>query len=457
MTDAASGASAAGQPDLTRLERGRTWRNWGRSVTAHPRFAAAASSVDEVRQAVLFARERGLPVKPIGAGHSFSPIAATGGVQLDIAAIDGVLDIERLDDGGALVTFGAGTNIFQLPSLLAPYGLAMQNLGDIDRQTLAGAISTGTHGTGLRFGGLATRVRGAKLVTADGALLTVSATENADLLPAVALGLGALGILVEVTLELVPAFALRAVERREPLAQVLDEWEARIEDADHFEFYTWPHADGVQTKTNTRLPADAPLEPLSPVKGWVDDVLMSNSLYRGLLGLGAAIPATVPTINRAAAALVAAREFSDHSQAVFTSPRTFRFREMEYAVPVEAIPDVVRAVHRLIDQKGWRISMPIEARAAAADDLWLSTAHGRRTGYVAIHRFASERLGDYFREVEPIFIAHDGRPHWGKMHYRSAASLADAYPRFEDFLAVRDRLDPDRVFSNGYLRQVLGT
>jgi len=454
--NASPGAESAALPDLPRLGRGGTWRNWGRSVTSHPRWVAAVSSVDEVRAAVLFARERGLPIKTVGAGHSFSPIAATGGVQLDISAIDGVLAVERLASGNALVTFGAGTNIYQLPALLAPLGLAMQNLGDIDRQTLAGAISTGTHGTGAEFGGLATRVRGAKLVTADGELLTVSSTEHAELLPAISLSLGALGILVEVTLELVPAFGLRAVERRERLDQVLDEWEARTRSADHFEFYTWPHADGVQTKANTRLTTDTALEPLGAVKGWVDDVLMSNSLYRGLLGLGALAPATIPTINRAAAALVAAREFSDHSQAVFTSPRTFRFREMEYAMPVEAVPEVVREVHRMIDRKRWRISMPIEVRCAAADDLWLSTASGRRTGYVAIHRFASERLGDYFREVEPIFIAHDGRPHWGKMHYRSAESLATVYPRFEDFLAVRDRLDPDRVFANGYLRQVLG-
>ncbi len=253
-----------------------------------------------------------------------------------------------------------------------------------------------------------------------------------------------------------PAFGVEATERKEPLEAVIDEWPERIAGSDHFEFYTWPHADWTLTKSNRRLAPGEPTRPLSRFRAWFDDDFMANTLYSGLLGLGAALPPLVPGINRTSARLVSARTFSDDAQTVFTSPRTFRFREMEYAVPVEAIPDAVREVHALIRRKGWRISMPIEVRCAAADDLWLSTASGRATGYVAVHRFASERLGEYFREVEPILRAHDGRPHWGKMHTRAAADLRPAYPRFDDFLAVRDRLDPDRVFANEYLRGVFG-
>lgn len=433
------------------LGRGSRWRNWGRSVEARPQHVVRATSVDEVAATVRSARERGLTVKPIGAGHSFTAIAATDGIQLDIAAIDGVLAVD-----GPNVTFGAGTNLYQLPALFAPLGLGLQNMGDIDRQTLAGATSTGTHGTGSAFGGLATRIRAATLVTADGGTLRVSATENAELLPAVALGLGALGVIVDVTIECVPAFVLHAVEKPEPIGTVLAEWSERIATADHFEFYVWPHTETALTKTNTRLPGDAPRRPLGRFSGWFDDEFMANGLYRGIVNLGRLAPATIPPINRLAVNLTGNREFTDTSPNVFTTNRTVRFKEMEYAIPVEAIPSAVQAVRELITEKNWNISFPIEVRSAAADDLWLSTASGRATGYIAVHRFFREDEQPYFRAVEAIMRAHDGRPHWGKMHHRTADDLRPAYPRFDDFVALRDRLDPDRVFANAYLDQVLG-
>lgn len=433
------------------LEPGVRWRNWGRSATARPRYLASAASPEEVQETIAFAREEGLTVKPIGAGHSFTSIAATDGVQLDISAIDGISNVD-----GTLVTLGAGTNLYQLPALLAPHGLALQNMGDIDRQTLAGATSTGTHGTGSAFGGLATRLRAATLVTAAGEVLSVSDTENAELLPAVVLGLGALGVVVDLTIDCVPAFLLHAVERPERTEVVLAEWSERIAEHDHFEFYVWPHSDTALTKTNTRLPGDAPRHPLGAFSGWFDDEFMANGVYRGIVNLGRIAPAVIPPINRLAVKLSGNREFTDHSPDVFTTNRTVRFREMEYALPVEAIPTAVAQVRALIADRGWKVSFPIEVRAAAADDLWLSTATGRATGYVAVHRFFRESDQEYFREVEAIMRAHDGRPHWGKMHNRTADDLRPTYPRFDDFLAVRDRLDPDRLFANEYLTRVLG-
>lgn len=430
---------------------GSRWRTWGRSAEAHPAFVARPGSADDVAAAVRFARERGLPVKAVGAGHSFTPIAVTAGVQLDLSALDGVVAVD-----GTLVTLGAGTHLYQLPALIGPLGLAFENMGDIDRQTLAGATSTGTHGTGARFGGLATRVRGATLVTAAGEVLRVSASENAELLPAVALGLGALGVLVDITVECVPAFTLHAVERPEPIEVVLDQWAARVAAADHFEFYVWPHTATALTKVNTRLPGDAPRHPLPAFSRWFDDEFMANGVYRGIVNLGVLAPGVVPPINRLAVTLTGNREFTDASPRVFTTNRTVRFREMEYAVPVDAVPDAVRAVRRLIDDRGWRVSFPIEVRAAAADDLWLSTAHGRPSGYIAVHRYYREDPSEYFREVEAIMRSFDGRPHWGKMHARTADDLRPAYPRFDDFVAARDRLDPDRVFANAYLDRVIG-
>jgi FAD-linked oxidoreductase len=430
---------------------GRSWQNWGRSVRATPRHIARPTSVDEVVEVVGVARERGLTVRPVGAGHSFTGIAATDGVQLDIAAIDGLIAVD-----GALVTLGAGTNLYQLPALLGPYGLALANMGDIDRQTLAGATSTGTHGTGREFGGLATQIRAVTLVTADGAILRVSDTENPELLPAARLGLGALGVLVDITIECVPAFALHAVEGSEKLAAVLAEFEQNVAETDHFEFYVWPHADAVQTKRNTRLPADAPLDPVGRLGDWWEDRFMSHHVFTAKLNLGTVVPRFTPAINRFATRVWGRREFTDESHRVFASPRDTRFREMEYAVPLEVVPEVVRELHALIERRGWRISFPIEVRAAAPDDLWMSTASGRPTGYIATHLYFREDPTEYFREVEKLMMSYDGRPHWGKMHTRDAESLAATYEHHADFVAVRDRLDPDRLFTNAYLDRVLG-
>ncbi|HET8896696.1 MAG TPA: D-arabinono-1,4-lactone oxidase, partial [Protaetiibacter sp.] len=353
------------------------------------------------------------------------------------------------------VRLAAGTRLHRLPELLAPYGLALPNMGDIDRQSIAGATSTGTHGTGLGFGGLATMITGAVLVTGDGSVLTVSETENAELLPAVRLGLGALGILVELELQLVPAYLLRAVEHPEAF-EVIDEFRARVEAADHFELYWWPHTDRVMTKTNTRLPLDADRKPVGAFSNWIEEEVMSNGALALMCNLGHLAPGVTPSINRLATKVYGDREYTDHSYEVFTAPRRVRFREMEYALPLDEVPAALHELRAMIDASGWRISFPVEVRAAAPDENWLSTAHGRESGYIAVHRYVKDDPEAYFRAAEQIFLAHGGRPHWGKMHYLDAAVLADRYPRFGDFLAVRDRLDPQRVFRNAYLDRVLG-
>lgn len=430
-----------------------TWTNWARTERVRPVRVERPDSIPAVQRLVRAAAGAGLPIKAVGAGHSFTGIAVAPGILLEL---DGLSGLVRVDRDRAQVTLLAGTHLHRLPALLEPHGLAMANLGDIDRQTIAGAISTGTHGTGLGFGGIATQVVGVTMVTSDGSLLTANAEEEPELLPALALGLGALGILVEVTLQCVPTFVLHAVERPEPLDDVLPNLLDRAAAVDHFEFYWFPHTGTALTKTNHRLPADAPLQPIRPVARWVDDTLLANGVYRVLCNAGVVAPGIVPQVNRLADRLVGDREFTDRSTSVFTTSRTVRFREMEYAVPLDRLPAVFERVRSLIDDRGWRISFPIEVRVAAPDDLWLSTATGRPTGYVAVHRFFREEPGEYFREVEAIMTEAGGRPHWGKLHTRDAASLRTVYPRFDDFVRLRDQLDPGRLFGNAYLSRVLG-
>ncbi|MET0933757.1 MAG: D-arabinono-1,4-lactone oxidase [Mycetocola sp.] len=433
---------------------GAVWHNWARTERARPLRVERPRSTAAVQRAVRAAAGSGIPIKAVGSGHSFTGIAVAPGVQLALDDLSGLIG-EPTADG--LASFAAGTRLHEIPRLLAPYGLAMANLGDIDRQSISGAISTGTHGTGSRFGGLAGQVRGVTLVTADGELMRIDGSENSELLPAVSLGLGALGILTEVTIACVPRFLLEAVEQPEPLADVLDTIAERAASADHFEFYWFPHTGTALTKTNRRIPGTTGRKPQRLLSRWVDETLLANGLYRATCLVGTVVPPVIPSLNRVAEKLSGNRRFTDHSHQVFTTRRTVRFREMEYGVAAEHVPAVLGEIDALIARKRWRISFPVEVRFAAADDLWLSTASAQETGYIAVHRYHHETPTEYFDAVEAIFRNVGGRPHWGKMHTQDAASLSGLYPRFDDFVALRDRLDPRRLFSNPYLDRVLGS
>lgn len=433
---------------------GAVWRNWARTEQARPLRVERPRTTAAVQRAVRAAGGSGIPIKAVGAGHSFTGIAVATGVQLALDDLAGLVG-RPTPDGRA--TFYAGTRLRDIPRHLTPYGLAMTNLGDIDGQSISGAISTGTHGTGSGYGGLAGQIRGLTLITGDGELIRVDEENNPELLPAVVLGLGALGIIAEVTIACVPRFLLESVEQPEPLADVLDTLAERTASADHFEFLWFPHTTTALTKTLTRLPAAARRRPLPFGRRFFDESLMANGLFRATCFAGTVLPPVIPVVNRLATALAGNRRFTDVSHRVFSTRRTVRFREMEYALPAEKVPAAVREIEALIAEKRWRISFPIEVRFAAADDLWLSTAYDRETGYVAVHRYVHENPARYFAAVESILIENGGRPHWGKMHTQDAASLRSLYPRFDEFLAVRDRLDPRRLFSNPYLARVLGS
>ncbi len=427
------------------------WTNWSRTVTSRPIAVLTPTDVGQVRRLVTEAADRRRPVKAVGAGHSFSPIAVTDGVQLRLDALSGLRSVDR---GAGLVTVGGGTRLADLDLALASYGLALPNLGDIDRQTIAGAISTGTHGSGDRLGGLATQVRGLTVVTGDGSVLRCSADENADLLAAVAVGLGALGIVVEVTLQCVPTFFLRAEEGSASLDEVLEEWPSWTAGNDHVDLHWFPHTEWVLTKRNNRV--DGPPAPLSGWRRLVDDELLANGALALMNELGTRRPDWQPRINEIAGQTLSPRTFTDHSAAVFVSPRRVRFVECEYAVPRASLVPVVSALRRWIDTSDERIGIPIEIRSAAADDLWLSTGFGRENAYVAVHHYWRRDPRRFFAAFEAIVAEHGGRPHWGKQHSLSADDLRPLYPRFDEFVGLRDRLDPRRVFTNQYLDRVLG-
>ncbi len=432
----------------------RSWQNWSGLATARPAQVLTPAGAAEVAEAVVAARSSGLNVKMVGSGHSFTDIAVTDGLLL---LPDRLVGVRTVDREAMTVTVLAGTPLHVLNERLDGLGLALHNMGDIDRQTVAGAISTGTHGTGGRWASLSAQVAALEVVTADGSVVQARPDGSADeaaLFAAARVGLGALGILTAVTFLVEPAFTLEAVEQPMSWSELVDGFEALAAENHHTEAYWFPHTDRMLTKRDNRT-LDAP-EPLSRVRSYVEDELLSNTLFGWLNRAGNAAPATIPGINRLSARALSARTYSDVSHRVFTSPRRVVFREMEYAVPRAVGMQALTEVRALVEQKGWRIGFPVEIRHAPADDAWLSPAHDRDSVYLAFHVNAQTDHTAYFSGVEQVLRSYDGRPHWGKLHTRTAADLAPAYPCFEEFLAVRDRVDPDRLFTNAYLERVLG-
>jgi len=427
------------------------WRNWAGNQRATPRRVLAPRSAEEVADAVTAAATEGLTVRMAGTGHSFTGAALTEGVLL---RPEGLTALRSVDPATGLVTAEAGMTLKAFNEHLAGHGLALENMGDIQEQTLAGATQTATHGTGREAAGLVSQIAGLELVLADGTTVHCSRSERPELFDAARAGLGSLGIVTAITWHTVPAFVLRA--REEPMRwdEVLDGLDAMAAGNDHFEFYWFPHTDGCLTKRNNRVPG--PAEPLSAFRHWLDDEFLSNSVFSLTNRFGSRFPGAVPRINGISARALGARTYSDRSDRVFTSPRRVRFKEQEYAIPRAELTGALREVRSLIERSGWRIGFPIEVRLLPAEDAWLSMAYGRESAFIAIHVFHSAGHEEYFRAVEEVLTPLGGRPHWGKLHTRDAAYLEGVYPRFGDFLALRDRIDPDRRFANAYTTRIFG-
>lgn len=430
-----------------------TWRNWAGTVTATPARVLTPRSAAEVADAVTRAAGDGLAVRMTGTGHSFTAAASTDGVLLSPAGLTGVRSV---DATAGLVTVEAGCPLNRLNEALAACGMSLANMGDIQVQTIAGATQTGTHGTGRDSGGMAAQIVALELVLADGRIVSCSAAEPRDgLFDAARVGLGAFGVLTAVTMRAEPMFLLTAREEPMRWSEVVSRLPELTSENEHFEFFWFPHGDGCLTKRNNR--SGGPARPLPGWRHWLDDEFLSNTVFGATCRLGARVPRAIPPVNRAASRALSARTYTDQPYRVFTSPRRVRFKEQEYAVPREDLAAVLAEIRALFARRDWRISFPVEVRVTPADDLWLSTASGRASAYLAFHVYHSSPHEEYFRETEAIMTAAGGRPHWGKMHTRDAAYLSGAYPRFGDFVALRDQLDPDRRFGNDYLRQVLGS
>jgi FAD-linked oxidoreductase len=428
----------------------RLWKNWARNQQCAPGRIHRPVSEQEIIRIVKNAAENGERVKVVGSGHSFTGIALTDGHLIDSSDYNTVLSV---DQDKNRITVQSGIPLHELNEQLWRRGLAMQNLGDIAYQSIAGATATATHGTGIKFAGLAGQISAMRIIAADGSVIDCSARKNADVFKAARVGLGALGIVSAVTLDCEKAFHLHALEQPERVDEVMENLNENVQQNEHFEFFWVPHTGWALTKRNNRT-GQAP-NPRPRWREFRDDIIYNNVLFGIVCRAGRVRPSFARTLARAfpSAGKV---EYIDRSYRVFASPRLVRFYEMEYAIPIECAGEAFNRIRNYIEESGLHLTFPVEVRFTRADDISLSTAFGRDTCYIAIHVFEGTHYQQYFSAVEDIMDDYGGRPHWGKLHFQKAETLAERYPEWDDFQKVRKRLDPKGMFSNAYLDRVLG-
>jgi FAD-linked oxidoreductase len=427
------------------------WVNWAGDQSCRPVEIVRPADRDGLARAVAVAAEAGRRVSVAGSGHSFTEAAMTGGTMIRIEALKGVLDA---DPASGLVKVGAGTVLADLNEELAGLGLAMENLGDIDSQTIAGAISTGTHGTGAKLRNISAQVEGVELVLGDGSVRELGDSSQPELLRAARVGVGALGAISAVTLRCVPAFVLDRIDTPRPREQVLDSFQESADAHDHFELFTFPYADSALVLERNRT--TSPPNPRGRASAYLNDIVIENWALGALSTAGKVFPRAIPSFSRLAGRLASGGRTIDRSDRIFANDRRVRFTEMEYGVPREQGPEAVRRVIEWVRSNRYPVFFPIEMRVAAGDDALLSPSHERDTAYIAVHQYRGMEWRPYFEAVEAIMNEYEGRPHWGKRHFQTAATLTPRYPQWDAFQRARDELDPNRVFTNEYAERVLG-
>jgi FAD/FMN-containing dehydrogenase len=386
------------------------WTNWSGVVECAPEVIAVPRDEADVIATVRAAIRDGLKIRATGAGHSHAPLCKNDGALI---SLDRLLGVRSVDTARGRATIGAGTRITALGEPLLEHGLALANQGDIDVQALAGAISTGTHGTGPTLGSLSTMVRGLRLIDGRGDLIDIDETTPA-LLRTASVAMGSVGVILSITLQLVPAYRLHERLWSAPLEQTMDRLDMLIAATRHFEFFMWPETGMCNCKAlqATNLPPD----PLPHVE----------------------------------------RQRIDHSYRVFPSVRQVKHVESEWSVPAEKGPDCFREIHALMTSKYPHVRMPVEYRTVAADNLLLSPNYGRASVTISIHEFVDRDWLTFFADAQSIFLNHEGRPHWGKWHSLRALDIANLYPGFNAFHAARRALDPAGVFLSPYMTGLFG-
>lgn len=425
----------------------KRWTNWSHTSECMPERWFYPVSITEVVNIVKEAASQGKTIRVVGAGHSFTRLVETDDW---IVSLDRLTGIAELNEEERTVTVFAGTRLYEIGEELGKRGYALENLGDINVQSIAGAISTGTHGTGLSFGNLSSQVVELVLVAGTGEVFTVSEHKHPELFKASLVSLGCLGIIVKVKLKIIPAPVYQFKSYKLNYAKLEEQLDELIKKNRHFECFLFPYSDLVQIKTmnmTNNRPQNTKLYELK-------NVVLENYLFYLVSECCRLFPKTSKFFSRLSAKGVGSSTISAYSYQLFATPRLVRFRELEYAIPLEYFRDALREIRATIERKRYAVHFPIECRTVKKDDIWLSPSYQRDSAYIAFHMYKGMPYEAYFHDMEKIMRKYEGRPHWGKMHTLDFEELQKLYPKLNDFLTIRKQFDPTGIFINDYLANV---
>jgi FAD-linked oxidoreductase len=430
---------------------GGKWSNWSGSVSCRP-YAIIAPK-DELELAAAVRKAEGV-VRVPGTGFSFTPLNATSGTLIDLMAFTGV---QGFDPEREVATLAAATPLWEIGPLLHQMGYGLKNMADIDRQTLAGAVSTGTHGTGITLGSFSADVAGIRMVLANGEVIDCSANENAEIFAAGRTSLGMLGVMTEIAMNVRPAYKLVKKEFTHSIGETFRQLDGLVAANRHFEFFWFPYSNTTvckslnETEANARTPRSAEKLYARGGRTGIDDYA-----FAAVNELLPHAPFLLKPAHRVLSKLMPARQHVRWSHEILPSPRTVCFNEMEYAVPYEEGPDVLREIVETVRKQEIKTGFPIEYRTVAADDVWLSPFYRRDSAAIAVRQYHKVDTAELFEACETVFRRHEGRPHWGKIHSCTATELAGLYPQYEAFRTLRSKLDPAGKFLNEHLRGLFG-
>jgi len=424
-------------------------KNWSRKITWSPAEVHYPETEKAILNLVNKARKEKKKIRVVGSIHSFNPLWVTNHIVVSLQKYAGIV---KIDNANLTATIKAGTTLNLLGDLLFQQGLAMENLGDIDKQTIAGTISTATHGTGLQFGTISTQVIALRFINGKGEVVTCSKNKNTHLFKAAQVSLGTLGIITEITLQCVPAYKLKLSIRKEDLAVVLQTFNKRNNTNRNFEFYWFPKSKTAWTKTSN-IVEDEPDK--VGAFNYLTEYVLENYAYKLICETARIIPGLSDSLSKFSASVTPNIDKIYHSHKVYATTRLVRFSEMEYNVPIEVYPQVMDEIIHTINKHKFNIVFPIENRVVKADDAYLSPAYNRNAVYIACHVYNKKDYVPYFKALEQIFLKYDGRPHWGKLHTLTAKQIANKYPEFDTFNQHRLEQDPEEIFMNDYLKKIL--
>lgn len=429
---------------------GNRWRNWSSSVKATPQQILFPGNEAEIQAIVRKAQQNGQKIRVVGAGHSFTPLVQTDSIIVSLDKLSGIVSVDKEKEEAVV---WAGTRLKELGTLLHEQGLAMENLGDIDVQSIAGALSTGTHGCGITLGVLASQLTSVTMVTADGELLEINPQLDPERFKAIQVSMGTLGIITRMGLRLRKAYKLKYSSKKETFEEVLESLEDYKKNNRNFEFYWFPYSETIQTKV-MNITDESPKG--NGFGNWLNDIFLENGVFWVISRISRHIPGTFRAMSRLSAWGVSASSNTAWSHQVFATKRLVRFQEMEYNIPAEHFSDALREIKEAMETFNFRVHFPIECRWVKGDDIWLSPAYQRDSAYIAVHSYKGMAHEEYFGAMEAIFKKYNGRPHWGKMHNQTAETLKQSYPKWDDFHGIRRQLDPNGLFLNGYMKELFG-